>query len=157
MCVPLITEGYCETKAPLVDKHNSIKDLKAFSCNIHPSVRGQSICHEFVHDPRDGSMWNNYYGQAPPVPPGVYPLSTWRHYMWPDLPGLLLTYLHTACKRSKTGGGNSLGRRLGYTSPENISCCDFVHYSYVCKWTFWCWLCPDMWYYRYICYHLHQQ
>jgi len=30
MCVPLITEGYCETKARLVDKHNSTKDLKAF-------------------------------------------------------------------------------------------------------------------------------
>ena len=56
MCVPLITEGYCETKARLVDKHNSTKDLKAFSRNVHLSARGQSICKEFVHDPRDGSM-----------------------------------------------------------------------------------------------------
>ena len=56
-------------------------------------------------------------------PPYVYPLSTWRHFTWPHLPGLPQLCI---CILQATGVGNGLGTRLrDHQSPRD----NFNHFT----------------------------
>jgi len=64
---------------------------KAIRTNFHGSnflrpEHSQAASTSFIAHTRDISM--HYFGRA--CPPCVYPLSTWYHDTWPDLPGLPL-------------------------------------------------------------------
>ena len=82
----------------------------------------------FMHRPKDGSTWNGtYYCQ---VPPPVYLSSvylTWLHVTKSPKPS---SSVFVFCKRSNSGGGNSLRMRLesGHSQRKYFAVLDYSPY-----------------------------
>ena len=103
------------------------ENFKAFSCTNSLRAVGESISKAasipfVIHVP--GTVCSH-----PPCA-CVYCLSTWRHHMWPNLPGLLPPYLHTASnQRLEVGGAWEVCSTIPvctgylYTATVSVICC----------------------------------